>query len=211
MKDLSGFRNFISAQKSLIGLSVTIPYKKAVMDFLDEVDPVAEKIGAVNCIKINLTNNGLFIKGYNTDAFGFETSLKPLLKPNHNKALILGTGGASLAIAYVLAKMEIEYTFVSRNPSDCKHIRYEKLNRQMMRDFKIIINTTPVGMFPNVEEKPCIPYENLSPSHLLYDLTYNPQITSFMKMGQQAGAIVKNGYDMLTFQAEKAWEIWNDK
>jgi shikimate dehydrogenase len=208
LKDLSGFRDFVSDQKNLKGLGVTIPYKKAVMGLLDEVDPVAEKIGAVNCIKISRTNNKLFLKGYNTDAYGFETSIKPLLKPSHNNALILGTGGASLAVAFVLENLGIEYLFVSRNPFGCKHIRYEIINERMMRDCKLIINTTPIGMFPNTEEKPNIPYEHITTEHLLFDLTYNPEITSFMKMGQQAGAVIKNGYEMLCLQAEKAWGIW---
>ena len=211
LKDLSGFNDFIATQKGLKGLSVTIPYKTLVKNFLDEIDPVAEKIGAVNCIKLNSANAKPFLKGYNTDAFGFETSLIPLLKPQYKKALILGTGGASQAVAYVLDKLEIEYLFVSRNPSDCKHIRYEIVNKQIISDFKLIINTTPLGMFPNIESKPFLPYEFLTSDHLLYDLTYNPDTTSFMKMGLQLGANVKNGFEMLTFQAEKAWEIWNGK
>jgi len=209
LKDLSGFRDFVLSQEGLKGLSVTIPYKKLVMNFLDEIDPVAEKIGAVNCIKIKGENNKLFLKGFNTDVFGFETSIKPLLKPHHKKAMILGTGGASQAIAYVLDNLDIEYLFVSRSPSGCKHIRYEILNQQIISDFKLIINTTPVGMFPETEDKPSLPYEHITPEHLLFDLTYNPESTAFMKMGQLAGAVVKNGYEMLNQQAEKAWDIWN--
>ncbi len=209
LKDLSGFSDFIATQKGLKGLSVTIPYKNLVKNFLDEIDPVAEKIGAVNCIKLNAVNAKPFLKGYNTDAFGFETSLIPLLKPLHKKALILGTGGASQAVAYVLDQLEIEYLFVSRNPSDCKHISYEIVNKQIISDFNLIINTTPLGMFPNIESKPLLPYKLLTSEHLLYDLTYNPDTTSFMKMGLQSGAKVKNGFEMLTLQAEKAWEIWN--
>ena len=210
LKDLSGFRNFISAKQGLKGLSVTIPYKKQVMTFLDEIDPIAEKIDAVNCIKISYKNNKPYLTGYNTDVFGFETSIKPLIKSRHNKALILGTGGASQAVAYVLEKLGVEYLFVSRSPSACKHIRYEILSEQIISDFKLIINTTPLGMFPNIENKPLLPYEFLTPEHLLFDLTYNPEITAFMKMGQQARADVKNGFEMLTLQAEKAWQIWND-
>ena len=179
LENLSGFRDFVYAQKNLKGLSVTIPYKKLVLNFLDEVDPIAEKIGAVNCIKLKKENNKLFLKGFNTDAYGFEKSLKPLLKSYHKKAMILGTGGASQAVAYVLDKLGIEYIFISRSPSDCKHVRYEILNQQMMSDFKLIINTTPLGMFPNIDHKPSLPYEYLSSEHLLFDLTYNPEITSF--------------------------------
>lgn len=209
LENLSGFRDFLYAQENLKGLSVTIPYKKLVLNFLDEVDPVAENIGAVNCIKVKRENNKLLLKGFNTDAYGFEKSVKPLLKPYHKKAMILGTGGASQAVAYVLDKLGIEYLFISRNPSDCKHVRYEILNQQMISDFKLIINTTPLGMFPNIESKPSLPYEDLTPDHLLFDLTYNPEITAFMKGGLNSGAEVKNGYEMLTMQAEKAWAIWN--
>ncbi len=209
LKNLSGFHDFISAQTGLKGLSVTIPYKKLVSNFMDEIDPIAENIGAVNCIKINWDNDKLILKGFNTDVFGFETSIKPLLKSIYNKALILGTGGASQAVAFVLDKLGIEYLFISRNPSGCKHIRYEIVTEQIISDFKLIINTTPLGMFPITDAKPPIPYEYLTSEHLLFDLTYNPEITTFMKMGLQAGSEVKNGFEMLTLQAEKAWEIWN--
>lgn len=209
LNDLSGFRNFISNQQGLKGLSVTIPYKKQVMNFLDDIDPVAEKIGAVNCINISRVNDKLFLKGFNTDAYGFENSIKPLLKPQHTKALILGTGGASNAVTYVLSKLGVDYLYVSRIPSGCKHVRYEIVNDQIISDYKLIINTTPLGMFPNTEDKPSLPYETLTSKHLLFDLTYNPEVTAFMQTGLLAGAKVKNGYEMLCLQAEKAWEIWN--
>jgi len=209
LENLTGFREFVKSKAGLKGLSVTIPYKKMVLNFLDEIDPIAEGVGAVNCIKVNRNGNQIILKGFNTDVVGFERSLIPLLKSHHKKAMILGTGGASQAVAYVLEKNGIDYVFVSRNPSSCNHIRYEILFKEMVEEHKLIINTTPLGMYPDVENYPPIPYEYLTSDHLLFDLTYNPELTTFMQKGLEKGAAVKNGYEMLILQAEKAWQIWN--
>lgn len=175
-----------------------------MIPFLDEVDLTAKEIGAVNAIKISEGK----LKGYNTDVYGFMHSIKNLLKPFHSSALILGTGGSSKAVAYGLGKMGIEYDFVSRNPDE-KELRYEDLDEGVFHHYKIIINTTPVGMFPNTDDCPPIPYEFLLQSHLLFDLIYNPEETLFLKKGKERGASIKNGLEMLQLQAEKSWEIWN--
>lgn len=194
----------IQAQRELVGLNVTIPYKEQVIPFLNKLDFYAEEIGAVNVIRIV---DGKRI-GYNTDVFGFMHSIKNLLQPFHSAGLILGTGGSSKAVAFGLKKMGIEYDFVSRNPDE-KELRYADLDAEVMHQYKIIINTTPVGMFPKVDDCPPIPYELITRSHLLFDLIYNPDETLFLKKGKEQGATIKNGLEMLQLQAEKSWEIWN--
>lgn len=196
--------HLLQAQHELEGLNVTIPYKEQVIPLLDELDATADQAGAVNVIRIV---NGRRI-GYNTDVFGFMHSIKNLLQPFHSAALILGTGGSSKAVAYGLKKMGIEYEFVSRNPDE-KELRYADLDEEVMHQYKTIINTTPVGMFPKVDDCPPIPYELITRSHLLFDLIYNPDETLFLKKGKERGATIKNGLEMLQLQAEKSWEIWN--
>ncbi|GIM49384.1 shikimate dehydrogenase family protein [Capnocytophaga stomatis] len=186
------------------GMNVTIPYKKEIIPMLAKLDPIAEQIGAVNTIKI--TKKGLV--GYNTDHFGFSESLKPFLKQQHTKALILGTGGASNAVAYALKMLGISFRFVSRNPK-MGQFSYADLSPQIISKYKIIINCTPLGTFPNVEEFPPIPYQFLTSEHLLYDLIYNPEKTIFLQKGEKKNATIINGRKMLELQAEKAWEIWN--
>lgn len=186
------------------GMNVTIPYKKEIIPMLAMLDPVAEQIGAVNTIKI--TKKGLV--GYNTDHFGFSESLKPFLEQHHTKALILGTGGASNAVAYALKMLGISFRFVSRNPK-MGQFSYADLSPQIISKYKIIINCTPLGTFPNVEEFPPIPYQFLTSEHLLYDLIYNPEKTIFLQKGEKKNATIINGRKMLELQAEKAWEIWN--
>lgn len=188
---------------NLKGLNVTIPYKEKIIDFLDELDPIAEKIGAVNTIKI-LKNGKL--KGYNTDYYGFWEALKPFLKPFHKKALILGTGGASKAVAFTLKENGISFDFVSR--SDKKYFSYEEITPSLLNDYHLIVNCTPLGTFPNVEVFPPIPYDFLTENHLLFDLIYNPPKTQFLLKGEEKNATIINGYQMLVFQAEKAYEIW---
>jgi shikimate dehydrogenase len=191
----------------LKGFNVTIPYKETIFKYLDEINQVAEDIGAVNCVKII---DKYYLKGFNTDAYGFENSLKPLLKKHHKKALILGTGGASKAIAYALEKLEISFKFVSRNPKE-KQISYADLSEEIIKSHHIIINTTPLGTKNNSEsDYPNIPYEFITDEHLLFDLIYNPLETIFLKKGKEKGATVKNGLEMLELQAEKSWEIWNE-
>ena len=187
------------------GINVTIPYKEEVMRYLDEIEDDAKEIGAVNTIKF--TDDHKLI-GYNTDVYGFQNSIQPLLKKHHTKALILGTGGASKAIAFGLKKLGIEYKFVSRRLMDNGFL-YSVLNEQIIEEYTVIINCTPIGTHPNINEEPNIPYQYISEKHLLFDLIYNPAETKFLKQGRVKGAIVKNGLEMLELQAEKSWEIWN--
>lgn len=186
---------------NLKGCNVTIPYKEQIIPFLDEMDTDAEKIGAVNCIRIQ---KGIK-KGFNTDAVGFEKSIQPLLKSEHKNALILGDGGAAKAVKFVLDKLNIPFKTVTRSGN----FTYSHLNSEIIQNHQIIINCTPVGTFPNIENAPEIPYEFLSDKHLLYDLIYNPEKTKFLELGEKNGAQIKNGYEMLVLQAEKSWEIWN--
>ncbi|MGZ5220164.1 MAG: shikimate dehydrogenase family protein [Chitinophagaceae bacterium] len=190
----------------LCGLNVTIPYKEQVLSFLDDKSPLVKKIKACNCIKIK---NGK-LTGHNTDAPAFEQSLKEKLQPHHTKALILGTGGAAKAVEYSLRQLNIAYKYVSRKPS-AKSFSYEQLTESLMQEYTLIINTTPLGMHPNIVEAPQIPYEVLTPRHYLYDVVYNPIKTLFLQKGETQGAAIKNGYEMLVLQAEESWRIWNDQ
>lgn len=220
LRNLSDLPELINDIPDLCGLNVTVPHKIGVMFYLDKIDPAAKEIDAVNCIKIvnhqpveaffngELSSMKVRLEGYNTDAFAFEASLKPLLKKHHQKALILGNGGAARAVAYVLNKLDISYRLVSRRAIG-KQITYKHLTADVIRDRLLIINTTPLGTAPNIEECPEIPYELLTSKHLLYDLVYNPAETEFLKRGKEQGAGIKNGLEMLELQAEKSWEIWN--
>ncbi len=194
----------------LSGLNVTIPYKEKIIPYLNALDETAEKIGAVNVIKFIRNNNQLILKGYNSDAIGFEQSLKPYLKSYHKKALILGTGGASKAINYVLGKLGIEVIFVSRGSKSGQFV-YSELNQAIMQDNLVIINASPVGTFPHTDECPAIPYEFIGKKHLLFDVVYNPAETLFLKKGMERGAATLNGEEMLQGQALAAWKIWNDE
>ncbi|MCW3101890.1 MAG: Shikimate dehydrogenase [Bacteroidetes bacterium] len=205
----------IKDNPELCGLNVTIPYKESVIAYLDELDETAKAVGAVNCIKISPASNlgPPRLKGYNTDVFGFRQSIKPFLETQHERALILGTGGASKAVHHVLKEIGIDCYFVTRDKSSAKSERvfsYEELNEYIINAFKLIVNTTSVGMFPEVNAAPEIPYQYVSPSHLLYDLVYNPAETEFMKRGKAQGASVVNGLSMLKQQAEEAWRTWNN-
>lgn len=195
----------IFKNQNLCGLNITIPYKEAVIPFLDELDFSATGVGAVNTV---VFRNGKKI-GFNTDILGFENSLRPLLKVQHNKALILGAGGSSKAVAYVLKKLGIEFQFISRTQKE-NALSYAEIKPQTILEHKIIVNTTPVGMFPKTYDAPDIPYSFITSEHLLYDLIYNPDETEFLKRGKQQGAEIKNGLEMLQLQAEKSWEIWNE-
>jgi shikimate dehydrogenase len=195
----------VSENPGLVGLNVTIPHKEAVMNFLDEIDPLAQSIGAVNCILIK--NDRLI--GHNTDVYGFSMSIKPFLENKYERALILGTGGASKAVAYALKQWGIPFFFVSRNPSGSNVISYEELSAASIGHFRLIINTTPLGTYPEIDDCPLLPYEALSEGHFLYDLIYNPEMTTFLQLGKRAGAAIMNGSAMLRLQAEKSWEIWN--
>lgn len=208
---ISKFPEVIKNNPELVGLNVTIPYKEQVISYLNELDEAAEKVGAVNTVKINRTNQGAWLKGFNTDTYGFEASLKPLLKPHHKKALILGTGGASKAIKFVLNKLEIDFISASIEELQNKEIRYEDIDEKLMNERLLIINATPLGTFPKTETFAPIPYEFIGEKHLLFDLVYNPEETLFMKKGKEQGATVKNGYEMLLQQALKSYEIWNNQ
>jgi len=201
--------NALKENPDLCGLNVTIPYKEQVMEYLDELDETAAQIGAVNVIKFTRTEGKLTLKGYNTDAIGFENSLKEHLKPYHAKALILGTGGASKAINYTLRKLGIETTFVSRT-SKPGMLTYGQLTAEILADNLMIVNASPVGTFPHTEECPDIPYQYITPKHLLFDVVYNPAETLFLRKGKQQGAQGLNGEGMLIGQAEAAWGIWNE-
>lgn len=206
IKNISLYKNVFETP-NLIGLNVTIPYKESIIDLLDELDEVAKNIGAVNTIKFN--SNTKKTKGYNTDYFGFKNSLKPFLENIHERALILGTGGASKAVAYVLKELNINCLFVSRTPEKGNEIGYNDINEYVIKHHQIIINATPLGTYPNINDFPNIPYELLTANHLLYDLVYNPEETMFLRKGKEKGAKIINGLQMLKLQAEKSWEIWN--
>jgi shikimate dehydrogenase len=217
LQEIQEFENILLQNPDLLGLNVTIPYKLDIIPFLDELDETAKAVGAVNTIKIKRLNqnenletlkNNFYLKGFNTDIYGFEMSIKPLLQPNHFNALILGTGGASKAIEYVLKKLGINYLIVSRSPKGANQVNYKELNDLAIKKFPFIINTTPLGTSPNIHECPDIPYESITTQHFLYDLVYNPDETLFLQKGKEKGAIIQNGLPMLKLQAEKAWEIW---
>ena len=207
LENISQFPALLEKEKNLLGLSVTIPHKEIVIPFLDELDETAKEIGAVNCIKI--TNGKL--KGYNTDAFGFRQSLRPFLDVNHTKALVFGTGGASKAVGYVLKKLHIDVWFVTRTKQEnsSNSLTYNELNKEIISACKLLVNTTPVGMYPDTDYL-SLPYSAITPQHLVYDLIYNPTETLFLKKAKEQGASISNGYNMLCFQADEAWRIWNE-
>ncbi len=207
MKDISGFKPLVIQEPTLRGLNVTIPFKKVIIPYLDRIDEEARKIGAINCIRIVRSGGIPVLEGFNTDKPAFVETLKPLLKPHHRKALILGSGGAAGAVAAGLKELDIEFTLVSRHPGQ-DEISYADLKERGLADFQLIINTTPLGMFPETSGLPDITYHQLTPGHLLYDLVYNPETTAFLQKGIDAGATVRNGLPMLRRQAELSWEIW---
>jgi len=199
----------IKEENELLGLNVTIPYKEEVISFLDAVDSEALEVGAVNVIKILRSGDKIKLKGYNTDIYGFKESLKPFINKGMKQALILGTGGSSKAVAWVLKKLGVKIIFVSRSNKQGS-ITYREITDNIIGNTQLIVNTTPLGMYPDTENKPDIPYNLLSPSHILYDLIYNPAQTLFLKEGINRGCTVINGLTMLKLQAEKSWEIWNN-
>lgn len=201
----------IISDHQLSGLNVTKPYKEEVIPYLDELDFTAKEIGAVNCIKISQKNNKPYLTGYNTDYYGFAQSIKPFLEPIHQKALILGTGGASKAVSFALKNIGVDVYFVTTGEKKAaNYFHYSELNEYIMNAFKLVVNGTPLGLFPKVNECPDIPYEHISPHHLLYDLIYNPEETLFLQKGRDKGATTINGLSMLKLQADKAWEIWKE-
>ena len=205
IEDIEEFTEILLNNKNLKGLNVTIPYKEEVLPYLDGLSKKAKKIGAVNTITISKSGK---TKGYNTDWYGFKKTLKPMLKKYHKKALILGTGGASKAVAYALRDLKIEYDFVSRAGSEVI-FPYSDLTKDVFDEYQIIVNTSPLGTHPDVNQCPPIDYTLFTDKHIAFDLVYNPAETKFLRLAKQNGAAVKNGYDMLVYQAEKAWKIWN--
>lgn len=224
--DIALLRDVLRDNPELRGLNVTLPHKQAVIPLLDELSDEAREIGAVNVIRIERFNDlgfndcsaqslnpqvlksSIHLKGFNSDIIGFTDSIRPLLQPWHKKALVLGTGGASKAICVGLRRMGLEWTYVSRTPREGM-LTYSDLTPEVMREYTVIVNCSPVGMFPKVDEAPAIPYELLTPEHLLFDCVYNPEDTLFLKRGREQGARGKNGLEMLHLQAIASWHFWN--
>jgi len=207
IKDIDELENVLATEPMLQGLAVTIPYKKAVLPFLNTATEAVDQMGACNCIRIK----DYRLIGHNTDVIGFEESFKPHLQPHHTKALVLGSGGAAAAVEYVLQKLNIGYLIVSRRALPEKNIiDYKAVNAALLEQYNVIINCTPLGTYPNTDDAPELPYHLLTSQHYLFDLVYNPPLTKFLALGQAQGATIQNGYDMLTIQAEHNWRIWNE-
>ena len=204
---IEDFKEVIDVNPQLRGLNVTIPYKEQVIPYLDSLSPEAKAIGAVNVIRVTHKGNKTILKGFNSDVIGFTRSIEPLLERHHKKALILGTGGASKAVNYGLKSLGLETKFVSRTKR-ADFLTYEEITPEIIREYNVIINCTPLGMYPNTEVCPPLPYEAMDSHTLLYDLLYNPDETLFMAKGREHGAIVKNGLEMLLLQAFASWEFW---
>lgn len=200
----------LGSNPELKGLNVTIPYKEKVIPFLDYVSPEARAIGAVNVIRVVHEGKKIILRGYNSDVIGFTQSIEPMLEPYHKKALILGTGGASKAIAFGLKSLGLDSVFVSRYERP-NTIQYERITPEVVKEYNVIVNCTPLGMFPKTEECPLLPYEALDERNILYDLIYNPDETLFMRRGAEHGAAVKNGLEMLLLQAFASWDFWQGK
>lgn len=208
LQEISLLPSILKEHPDLVGFNITIPYKEAIIPYLNSCDPNAAAIRAVNTVKIDRSGDQIKLIGYNTDLIGFRDSLLPLLKPHHQKALVLGTGGASKAIVVALNQLSIGTQLVSRGTKSSSTISYDQLSKTVMDEFTIIVNTTPVGTYPKTDTFPEIPYHLLSERHLLFDLVYNPAITQFLQKGADRGATIKNGLEMLELQALAAWEIW---
>ena len=207
LPEIAEFPDFIAARQ-LSGLNVTIPYKQSIIPFLDSLSEEAKVIGAVNTISFKTGEDHLQTKGWNTDAPALEKELYDFTPEYTGKVLLLGTGGAAAAAAYVLAKNDIAYTCVSRNPQNMGQVSYKELNEEIIKTHRLIINATPVGMFPDVDAIPDLPWQWIGNDHLLFDMVYNPEVTRFLQKGAKQGAKVRNGLGMLHTQAELAWEIW---
>jgi shikimate dehydrogenase len=224
LEHISQLPALLKANPDLCGLNVTIPHKISVLKYLDWIEADAKSAGAVNCIRITaespveaafsgevgIKGHDFRLEGFNTDIYGFEMSLKPLLKDYHDKALVLGDGGAAKAVKCVLESLGIDFKIVTRKPLG-DNLLFKDLKPHHIKTHPLIINTTPLGTSPNVDECPPIPYEAITDQHLLYDLIYNPEKTLFLKKGEEKGAVIKNGHEMLILQAEKGWEIWTEK
>jgi shikimate dehydrogenase len=208
LNEIGEFKNLLQHETDLKGFNVTIPYKQEIIPFLDELDETAQKTGVVNTVSIEKFNGKILLKGYNTDYLGFKKSIKPLLRPEHERALILGKGATSNTVAHVLQDIGIDVLFVSRNKNDDETILWDEINNYVIEHHKLIINTSPLGMFPDVDIYPDIPYQHISSEHLIYDVVYNPEKTQFLSKAELQGAQIQNGFTMLQLQAEEAWKIW---
>ena len=206
LDDIKRFPELLKMYPDIVGLNVTIPYKEKILDFVDKLSPEVAAIGAANTLIIHPVTKK--ITAHNTDIYGFKQSLLPFLKPEHRKALILGTGGAAKAVAYTLQQLNIDAVMVSRQPKNATQLSYTDLNEKNVKSHLLVVNTTPLGQFPDIEKSPAFPYDFITNRHLFYDLIYNPSKTSFMRYAENKGAIVCNGLNMLQLQANKAWEIW---
>jgi shikimate dehydrogenase len=209
LTNLNLLEKIIVEEPLLCGLNVTIPYKSDIIRFLDIIEPEASEIGAVNVIKIKRSDGKIKLYGYNSDVTGIRDSLLPYIKDDISNAIVLGTGGSSRAVCYVLKKLGLKVTLVSRNKKP-GILAYSDINSELINKTDFIINTTPLGMYPNVESKPDIDYTLLGKKHILFDLVYNPELTAFLKMGEEKGCNIISGIKMLHSQAEAAWEIWNN-
>jgi shikimate dehydrogenase len=209
METLEALPTFILEHPHLNGFTVTIPYKTAILPYLDEITEEAAEIGAVNVVKIQRDTHSIKLVGYNTDVVGFEKSLRKQLQPCHTPALVLGTGGAGKAVGFVLKKLKIPYRYVSHKGKGTV-FSYDSLSKETIDACPLLVNATPIGMYPAVDTAPELPYEAMSKKHFLFDLVYNPSQTLFLKKGSEQGALTQNGYDMLCYQAQEAWKIWNE-
>ena len=208
--DVQEIRNLIRDDQTLKGLNITIPYKKSVFEIADVIDPIAAQVGSVNTLKIDRMNSKIAVSAFNTDVIGFEETLLPLISDQRDiAALVLGTGGAANAVEFVLNKLQIPFNFVSRRPLSENQLSYSGLTEEILKSHKLIINTTPKGMFPDVDESPAIPFHFIEREHILYDLIYNPEETLFLKHGREKGCVTVSGLKMLEIQADASWKIWN--
>jgi shikimate dehydrogenase len=210
LDELSGLTRLLNNDHLITGLNVTNPYKVEIISYLDAIDDTAAKIGAVNCLKITRTGKSTKLKGFNTDMAAFRETLRPMIRATNGKALVLGTGGAAKAVCHALKELNTEYLLVSRE-SKAGCITYEEISHEIIAGVQIIVNATPVGIYPDISQYPSLPYQFLGEHHLLYDLIYNPEETLFLKKGRDCGAKTKNGLEMLQLQADLSWRIWNAK
>lgn len=211
IENISQLPRLIASNPDLLGINVTIPYKEQAIKYLNFSDETVSQIQAVNTIRINRSGHHVSLHGYNTDIYGFQESIRPMIQKYHHKALVLGTGGASKAVVKALENLKIDTILVSRNPEEKGEISYNDLDKDVMDNYKIIVNATPIGTYPNIEGCPAIPFDLITSKHLLFDLVYNPEVTEFLKQGKRRGAAIKNGLEMLHLQALASWEIWNNK
>lgn len=209
LESIGQFAGLIESTPLLKGLSVTIPYKEQVIAYLDELDETAAAVGAVNSIRISRQGSKTILKGYNTDTWGFRSSLEGLGLEGSPRAMVLGTGGAAKAVCHVLEQKKWPFLQVSRQPRASGQIAYGQITTDLLASYRLLINTTPLGMFPKVDQCPELPYNALTKDHVLFDLVYNPAVTRFLQMGQMKGCIIKNGEEMLISQAERSWHLWN--